>query len=512
MTKRRDMCLTNQSSYLELCGLVSGKDSNRDLAQLTLSYFTLPCFDVDLTDDARYKHSCDGHYALLDYAATHWSDHVSETANGLSLEADMETFKPVGSALIDFAAVHSLGHESGCDTSQQDFSRFEKLQNLPFYQDLCQVLLHIRIRQAKGREAQDEVSPLSVAKALEASRSILEDLATDKYVGQDIKDTLSSYYGPRWFKCPKATCYYFHEGFATLKARELHVARHDKPFRCTDATCVTGYKLGFTKQKDRDKHMNIHHPMSGKFAVTFARLRKAKPKPQKPPPSSKKSKTEGSHVCPECGKGLSRSNILKQHLLSHKGEKPFACGKCAKSFLRANDRNRHEKTHLVEKKYPCKGTLRYGVPGSTWGCGKVFQKASALEVHFRSIKGRDCLKAFREEEENIAQWELQAQERKAAGYQLAPIEELLLLNKPTRTPGDEVYPIIADLVLEQDLGENDQGDVDDDLDADTTSNSQATPQNDLSRTETLADEDDPQNFRLAPIRFDARSESTESQS
>jgi len=58
------------------------------------------------------------------------------------------------------------------------------------------------------------------------------------------------FYGQNWYKCSKATCYYFHEGFSDLRSQEYHVAGHEQPFRCGFRDCERGYRLGFTTKKE----------------------------------------------------------------------------------------------------------------------------------------------------------------------------------------------------------------------------------------------------------------------
>ena len=54
---------------------------------------------------------------------------------------------------------------------------------------------------------------------------------------------------------------------------------------------------------------------------------------------------EKSHKCGTCEKAFTRAGDLKKHLLTHSGEKPHECGTCEKSFTQAEHRKRHLLTH-----------------------------------------------------------------------------------------------------------------------------------------------------------------------
>lgn len=80
-----------------------------------------------------------------------------------------------------------------------------------------------------------------------------------------------------------------------------------------------------------------------------------------------------------------------------------------------NDKGTHESLHSDEKKFVCKGDLAQG----QWGCGRRFAQAKNLGRHFRSEKGRICIKPLLDEErlKRDVEWK----ERQAPASMLLPI-------------------------------------------------------------------------------------------
>ncbi|KAH8025135.1 hypothetical protein HPB51_003977 [Rhipicephalus microplus] len=53
--------------------------------------------------------------------------------------------------------------------------------------------------------------------------------------------------------------------------------------------------------------------------------------------------TECYHRCPECGKTFARRYHLKEHLVTHAGEKNHACGVCGRKYARSSALKKHER-------------------------------------------------------------------------------------------------------------------------------------------------------------------------
>ncbi|XP_068085554.1 gastrula zinc finger protein XlCGF7.1-like [Anabrus simplex] len=73
--------------------------------------------------------------------------------------------------------------------------------------------------------------------------------------------------------------------------------------------------------------------------------------------------------CNECGSKFSRKSHLRQHMVTHTGERPHSCKQCGKNFSQNGNLRRHLLTHTGERPYSC--AL----------CGRTFSQKSHLRQH-----------------------------------------------------------------------------------------------------------------------------------
>ena len=240
-----------------------------------------------------------------------------------------ETMEELGNALNEFTEnfEEEFHPEAIMLTSEKACKAFQQRN---FHASLQLVRSHVDQHQNKGLEARNNVSLEILGKTFTRNRALLEELTSSTNCSSNRQKDLESFYGDKRYKCPKLTCFYFHEGFKDAKCRDLHKNRHDRPFQCTFPNC-TMVEFGFRSSKELEKHMKAYHPDENDEAVTFT--------------VANTERASMRFACHVCEKRFTRHFILKNHIRSHNAERPYACSLgCGKAFTRANDCKRHEKT------------------------------------------------------------------------------------------------------------------------------------------------------------------------
>jgi Zinc finger, C2H2 type len=321
-------------SYISDTGYVHTSIVHCNLTALCLQYLTFECFEQDVSQDRLSDFAIQGYFAFQDYAVANWSHHfcamVEDGQSLLYLGSDNEIdIQELDDALNEFTNNYEedilQDHIEGSSEGA-----LKSFNHCDFYNSLQWVWGHVRRHQERGFDARNDVSLKFLNDALSRNRKLLEELTSSPNCSFDSQKDLDSFYGEKRYKCPKLTCFYFHEGFKDGKSRQLHIDRHDRPFRCTFPNCSVA-DFGFRSSKELERHMKSFHPEVNDQVVTFT--------------TANTVPTQTRWPCHMCDKRFTRSFHLRSHIRSHNGDRPFACSECGKAFTRDNDRKRHEKIH-----------------------------------------------------------------------------------------------------------------------------------------------------------------------
>ncbi|KAL9110913.1 MAG: hypothetical protein Q9227_004528 [Pyrenula ochraceoflavens] len=321
--------------YITTTGIVHEATVQIDLTALCLNYLTFECFDESISDDELRDFTLRGYLAFQDYAVAKWFHH-------LRCMIDCWPHLPPHNTDAQTALYEiEMALERFCDNHQADLKHHPATTetqdtcggfcNYSFYENLQRLWNHVLDHQDKDFETRNNVSIEALKMALTRNREVLEQLGSPKTSSKSNIQQVVFFYGSKVYKCPKLTCFYFHEGFKDAKSRDDHVKRHDRPFRCTISDC-TGSEFGFTNGKDLEKHARQYHPDTAQQANLF-------------PSVDKTIASKTPFACPVCNKRFTRGFIHRDHMRSHNGDRPFVCPECGKAFTRNNDCKRHEKIH-----------------------------------------------------------------------------------------------------------------------------------------------------------------------
>lgn len=369
--------------YLVSNDLVHIPQVERDLSVRCLVYLGMVEFDAEKSENEIEEAYLRGVYAFADYAACFWALHT-ESALSHSDNQATDSVELISECLESFLEMHWVSEGKLEEISDKLQKSLAMLQQHEFYERACQAVAAAKSWLRPTSKAPSDENALHLPQAIRRIRSVLERL-TSSSLSKITEDFIVQHYGSNCFKCPRMNCQFFYQGFVNNDQRDLHTAKHDRCFTCIWQGCL--YEtIGFTTSKDLRTHIFQQHGVNDEpDDLKF---------PESGPSTLKRNqKHPALFACDLCPRTFTRPFNLKNHLRTHRNERPFACALCDKAFSRNSDLRRHEDSHTDEKRFVCGGELK-SQPGRSWGCGRRFARADALALHVRSEAGQACIEPF----------------------------------------------------------------------------------------------------------------------
>ncbi|CEJ93516.1 hypothetical protein VHEMI09097 [[Torrubiella] hemipterigena] len=379
---------TTAYDYLIKQDFIKLMEVDNSLAILCVSYLTLPCFGLETTTEQINDRLRKGMYAFHDYASACWSKHLlaavspakpdSNDGAGQNMES-VEKAAELQETLEVFVGTHmSPSSATLLPVSKRITEAMVLFRESNYFDDICQAVTWSVKQLGIGGKGPTKEEALDLWRVTANMRSVFETLS-----GESEMESLACYYGTNWFKCPRLSCYFYHEGFATAAQRDRHVERHERPFMCVVIGCHLSV-FGCSTESELKAHILNYHGIDMIEEVEF---------PPLPKNSGSNRTAAAKYQCDQCQQTFTRRHNLNAHMRSHTDIRNFICSVCSKAFVRSGDRDRHQQGH-GEKRHKCEGLLK---DGSTWGCKAVFARYDILASHFGSAKGQKCIRPLKAE-------------------------------------------------------------------------------------------------------------------
>ncbi|KAK3316036.1 hypothetical protein B0H66DRAFT_560170, partial [Apodospora peruviana] len=407
-----------------------------ELSSLCVNYLNFPGFkkhELQCTKDLVQS----GYYAFMDYAVAYWVRHLETALVSFSDKNDQD-IQNLAESLEVFIELHYQSQHRNFPISHGNRGRLQCFEDMSLYHELLQAVISTRKQLTFYGEMKPTEIALDLLDVVGEVRRVLEELLRTANAGDELAQSLEESYGSNLFKCPRLSCRYFSNGFATAEQRDQHLDKHQRPFHCTVTGCPS-FAVGFGSEKDLEKHVQSHAVMmvhdedqfpeseeeeeseededqrlsrqqtlqeiptngnaedenevvapfsdapedEGTKADDEQPQTKTQERTQQKRKRGEKGERQKNFACQTCPKTFTRKYNYTSHLRTHSTDKPFVCqhSGCARAFARYSDFKRHELVH-AGRGFAC------------WGCGKAFGRSDTLANHHKSKKGERCLAFF----------------------------------------------------------------------------------------------------------------------
>jgi hypothetical protein len=206
-------------------------DQACDLLRLCLVYLNHSSCILPLAKEALAKYVRTGYYAFLDYAVTHWIDHLEDYLRHLT-NYSSDAFQALCYEVGEFLSNHSR-EQPRCPTSRQTQIILKPFASMIFYDQLVRGFEYWKSETTISSNRRSSTPVLDLNHIIQAIRIEIESLFSKQ-------PDLQNLYGKGLFKCDRPYCQLFVAGFTDSNRRDQHLKEHERTFFCKVPACPAG--------------------------------------------------------------------------------------------------------------------------------------------------------------------------------------------------------------------------------------------------------------------------------
>lgn len=323
--------------YLTRTKFLQPQDADFSLSMLSVAYLSMPQMDKHGTDEEFAASLKDGTYAFYDYASSCWALHLQNSLDGLGT-GEPEQLDQIQETVETFLEVHWSPSSKPLTIPPKIDKLLSIWRTSEVFDKICQTLAWARKQHGNHNEGPKEDEATDIWEVTKRIRTSLENLHAAKLCDSEEK-SLREFYGPNWYRCPRVHCYYYHHGFRDATERDRHVNRHERPYLCYIDGCHMAV-FGCVTANNLTNHLFHYHGINNFDDRAFPLEEEVqKQNPVEP------VATASEYPCPQCSKTFKAKHSLRVHSRIHEGVKSFFCNICSQRFMYEGDLNRHVRGH-----------------------------------------------------------------------------------------------------------------------------------------------------------------------